>query len=140
MSDIDTARLRALANQMLDIESRRLNALSDPAVGYVEYVRVAQECDGSYYKLHREAGPKTIVALLDRIAELERTAAAAGRALREAQEREAQLTELMNAASDAMQFATDVVQTHAEAGMTAYRECASLTDKIHAAIAAKEQS
>ena len=89
--DIDIDALKALADRVLRAAKRRQEAAADPAIDWREYDRLAQEADDDQAALIHNVGAQTLVLLLDRIRSLEHTAGAAGRALREAQERIAEV-------------------------------------------------
>lgn len=97
MSDIDVARLRSLAEAATPGPWRRTDSgdrhwlrdvrdTTNRGVAWCGTLHVEQaHADAAYIAA---ANPQTMLAILDRIAELERTAAAAGRALKEAQAQE----------------------------------------------------
>lgn len=123
MTDIDTARLRELAEAATpgpwewegDGLWRHQSPTDYAAIVTADYAPdtgPTVECSDANGAYIAAANPQTVLALLDRIAELERTVAAAGRALREAQERIA----VLEAAQPSAEPAGEVVVTRNERG------------------------
>jgi hypothetical protein len=84
MTDDDIARLRELAESVIRAAEQRQEAADDPAIGWTEYERIAQDAFDQKDALADRVDARKLLALIDRLEAAERERDAMTALLREA--------------------------------------------------------